>query len=104
MCSTFVYMLTVFFIMLLGVGLGYAFGRRLSWVRHGVLPLIGLLLFLLGVEVGGDKRIMSSWSTIGVDAIVITLAATGGSVAAAWLLWLVVCRKETRRCRREELE
>lgn len=96
-------MLTVFFIMLLGVGLGYVFGRCLSWVRHGVLPLIGLLLFLLGVEVGGDDRIMSSWSTIGIDAIVITLAATGGSVAAAWLLWLMTCRKETRRRREEEL-
>lgn len=96
-------MLTVFFIMLLGVGLGYLFGRRLIWVRHGVLPIIGLLLFLLGVEVGGDARIMSSWSTIGMDAVVITLAATGGSVVAAWLLWRMMSRRETKDRRKEEL-
>lgn len=96
-------MLTVFFIMLLGVGLGYVFGRRLAWVRHGVLPLIGLLLFLLGIEVGGDARIMSSWNTIGMDAVVITLAATGGSVVAAWLLWRMMSRRETKGRRKEEL-
>ncbi|MGN1354563.1 MAG: LysO family transporter [Alloprevotella sp.] len=97
-------MLTVFFIMLLGVGLGYVFGRRLAWVRHGVLPLIGLLLFLLGMEVGGDERIMSSWGTIGMDAVVITLAATGGSVVAAWLLWRVANRRTRERRETEGLE
>jgi uncharacterized membrane protein AbrB (regulator of aidB expression) len=49
--------------------------------------MIWVLLFLLGVEVGGDNHIIESLHTLGLESVVICLCSTLGSVVAAWLLW-----------------
>lgn len=91
-------MFTVILLMLCGVAAGFVFRRRrLGVIRHLVTLLIWLLLFILGVEVGSDERIIRGLHTLGLEALVITLGGTLGSVAGAWMLWKYVVRKERRQ-------
>jgi len=84
-------MFTVIGIMLTGMSLGYIFrARNLSWTHRLITLLIWVLLFLLGIEVGGNERIISSLHTLGLEAIALTLGGTLGSVVAAWALWRVL--------------
>ena len=81
-------MFTIITIMLSGMLTGYLL-RRLLFERLGrvIAALIWTLLFLLGLEVGSNERIVSGLATLGLEAILITLAGTLGSVWAAWGLW-----------------
>lgn len=74
--------------MLSGMLAGYLL-RRLLFGRLGrvITALIWMLLFLLGLEVGSNERIVSGLATLGLEALLITLAGTLGSVMAAWGLW-----------------
>ena len=81
-------MFTIITIMLSGMLTGYLL-RRLLFGRLGrvIAVFIWTLLFLLGLEVGSNERIVSGLATLGLEAILITLAGTLGSVWAAWGLW-----------------
>lgn len=59
----------------------------MAWVSKAVTALVWLLLLLLGVEVGGNAAIMGNLHRLGLDALVIALLATAGSVAGSVLLW-----------------
>jgi len=52
------------------------------------------LLFLLGIEVGGNRRIVEGLATLGVEAFVITLACVLGSCILAWGLWYLLYKKK----------
>ena len=74
--------------MLLGVLLGFLLRRKtFRHIPKVITLLIWFLLFVLGVEIGGNPRILSGLGQIGVEALVITLAAVVGSALAALLLW-----------------
>lgn len=90
-------MFTVITLMVAGILAGWLLrGRRIQVIRRAVTPLIWLLLFLLGVEVGGNEHIIRSLHTLGLEALFIAVGTTLGSVLAAWGLWKVVSgrRKE----------
>ena len=53
-----------------------------------------LLLLILGVEVGSDRRIVESLPTLGLEAAAIAVVSLLGSCLLAWLLWTVVRCKE----------
>ena len=53
-----------------------------------------MLLFLLGIEVGANPHIVNGLQTLGLEAIVLTIAGSLGSAIFAWALWRYVCRKE----------
>lgn len=57
-------------------------GRIVTW-------LIWLLLFLLGIEVGSNEMILRSLPTLGVEALLLSSAATLGCCVLAWALWRV---------------
>lgn len=57
-------------------------GRIVTW-------LIWLLLFLLGIEVGSNEMIVRSLPTLGVEALLLSSAATLGCCVLAWILWRV---------------
>lgn len=81
-------MLTVIFIMLLGVGAGFGMRRyALGALGRVITMLIWLLLFLLGVEVGCNERIVRGIATLGAEAILISVAGTAGAAAASAALW-----------------
>lgn len=78
-------MFIVITIMFAGIGLGYllrrvealrAIGRPITWTIY-------LLLFLLGVTVGGNPEIVNNLATLGGEALLLAAAATLGSVLAA---------------------
>ncbi|MBQ7351195.1 MAG: LysO family transporter [Bacteroides sp.] len=81
-------MFTVIGIMFIGIGLGYLMRRQvLPWINHAITCLIWLLLFLLGMEVGQNERIIQSLPTLGVEALAIAIVCVLGSCLAAWGLW-----------------
>lgn len=78
-------------IMLTGMLLGYLLrNQKLSWIHRVITLLIWLLLFLLGIDVGGNEAIIKGLHTIGLEAVIITLAAVIGSTLAAWGLWYLL--------------
>ena len=81
-------MLTVFAVILCGILTGRLLrGRRLAFLPRLITAVIWLLLFLLGVEVGGDPAVVGGLATLGVAAFVLFGCSVAGSVAASWLLW-----------------
>ena len=87
-------MFTIISIMLSGMFAGYLL-RRWLFGRLGrvITVLIWALLFLLGLEVGSNERIVKGLATLGLEALLITLAGTLGSVMAAWGLWKLTHRQ-----------
>lgn len=69
--------------------------RELKYLSKVINILIWLLLFLLGVEVGGDERIVKGITGLGVEALGISIAAVFGSALLAWGLWKwSACRRK----------
>ena len=54
-----------------------------------ITVLIWLLLFLLGVEVGGNEQIIKALHTLGVEALLLSVAGTLGCCVLAWALWKI---------------
>ena len=61
--------------------------RRIPHVQQATTILIWVLLFLLGLNIGSNEQIINSIGSLGVEALLITVFATMGSLVAAWLLW-----------------
>ena len=88
-------MFTVIGVMLGGMLIGFLL-RRQEFSRIGkvITFLIWALLFLLGIEVGGNRQIVEGLGTLGVEAFVITLACVLGSCILAWGLWYLLYKKK----------
>lgn len=75
-------------IMLTGMLIGYLLrSKRLTWIHKIITFLIWTLLFLLGIDVGGNETIIKGLHTLGLEAAIITLTAVTGSTLCAWGLW-----------------
>lgn len=82
-------MFIVIGIMLSGIVVGYMF-RNWSYLQQVgklITFTILLLLFLLGITVGANKEIVDNLSVLGVQALLISLAAVLGSVVCALLVY-----------------
>ena len=91
-------MFTVIGLMLAGMLAGFLLRKHaLEFIRPTITVLIWALLFLLGVEVGGNEDILRGLHTIGLEAVVLTLGGTLGSVAAARLLWQAMTDGKKRK-------
>lgn len=81
--------------MLLGICIGFLFRKReLKWIQSLITLLIWVLLFVLGTEVSCSRQIMKGLHTLGLEAIVLCMGGTIGSILLAWLLWHLIGRKE----------
>ena len=88
-------MFTIIGLMLTGMLLGYLIPNRdLKKTYQLITLLFWLLLFILGIEVGGYEQIIKGLHTIGIEAVILTLGSTLGSVIAAWALWKALYRKK----------
>lgn len=93
----FIVILFIFLGILSGIlGRKLSTGARISltdvaarWQGRIVTWLIWLLLFLLGIEVGSNEMIVRSLPTLGVEALLLSSAATLGCCVLAWMLWRV---------------
>ena len=78
-------------IMLTGMLFGFLLrNKRLSWIHKIITLLIWVLLFLLGIDVGGNEAIIKGLHTLGLEALIITLAAVTGSILCAWGRWYLL--------------
>lgn len=91
-------MLTVIGLMLAGVALGYLFRHQnLQKIHPLITGLVWLLLLVLGLEAGSNEELVRGLHTIGLEAILLALGSTFGSVIAAWALWRMLY-PSTKRC------
>lgn len=91
-------MFTVIGFMFGGMLLGFLLRRHdMTWIHKVITFLIWMLLLILGIEVGGNKRIIEGLGTIGIEAIVMTIAFVSGSCIFAWALWCVLYKRKGRK-------
>ena len=85
-------------IMLCGIAVGYLLrNKNTRFVSHAITALIWLLLFLLGIEVGSNPRIVMGMQTLGIEALLLTIGGAVGTTLCTWLLWIYVSRKEASK-------
>lgn len=78
--------------MLSGVLTGYFLrGKKISrWTGKAVSTAIFVLLFLLGVSVGINPKIIDNLTTLGIEALLITTGALVGSLLFAWAIYTFI--------------
>ena len=88
-------MLIVVSLMLCGIAVGYMLRNKNTRIVSRIITvLIWLLLFLLGIEVGSNPRIVMGMQTLGIEAMLLTIGGALGTTLFSWLLWKYVSRKE----------
>ena len=90
-------MLKVLIIFAVGLGLGYLLRKKdrlLPPVETITQIAITVMLFLLGVNVGKNEKIIANLSTIGFQSLILTIGAMAGSIIAAWFLFHYFFRKK----------
>lgn len=81
-------MFVVIGFMLSGAFLGFVFRKtKINWIQKLITLFIWLLLFLLGIEAGSNESVVTGLGTIGLEALIITVAAMLGSCLLALALW-----------------
>ncbi len=91
-------MFVVIAMMFGGIAFGYLMRRhRFTHISKITIFFIWILLFVLGVEVGGNPDIIKSLHTLGVEALFIAGMSILGSAFAAMLLWKNIKKNEERR-------
>ena len=90
-------MFVVISLMFSGILIGYVFRKNnLKFINKIITVLIWSLLFLLGIEVGGNQEIIEGLHTIGIEALIITVAAVLGSVVGALILWKWIKKRNNK--------
>lgn len=83
-------MFKIILIMASGILAGWLLrGRNLRLLGKIISVLIWILLFLLGVEAGGDERIVKGIASLGLEAVVITIGGVAGCSLLALGLWRI---------------
>ena len=87
-------MFTVIGLMVFAIFVGFLF-RKCSFAYLGKITtfLIWMLLFILGIEVGGNRRIMEGLHTLGLEALLVAAMCVMGSCFSAWILGRVLYGK-----------
>lgn len=82
-------MLLTLFLVLFGIVLGICL-RRTSLpqaLEHWIMPVVWVLLFLLGLRIGGDPLLMAELPRIGLLSLLFTLVGIAGSLLGLRLFW-----------------
>ena len=88
-------MLKIVLIMMAGVAAGWLLRRHsFKYVNTLLVMLVWALLFFLGVEAGENRAVIEGLKDLGVEALLLSLAGTAGSIALAWVLWKFIRGKE----------
>ncbi len=83
-------MLEIILFFLAGLPIGWALKNRRKIV--GALEkmsniLIYALLFVLGVAIGANKKLIADFAELGLQSLLISFFAIGGSLILAWLVY-----------------
>ncbi len=81
--------------MAAGIATGWLLRRRsFKFINTLLIVLVWALLFFLGVEAGENQAVIDGIKDLGMEALLLALAGTAGSIALAWVLWKLIRRKE----------
>ena len=91
-------MLIIIVSLLAGYIIGYLTRRHPVKKTPAIInALIWLLLLLMGWEVGSTPNLAESLSTLGKEALTLTIASVTGGIAASYLLWKVINRNKEKK-------
>ena len=82
-------MLKIILVLLAGIALGLGL-RKVSFIRHiskSISWTIRGMLILLGIEVGCNETIINNLSSLGLQALLLTVAGVLGSLVAGWAVY-----------------
>ena len=83
-------MITVLVLMTLGIAIGFFIGKFpkiIKGVDKMITWSIYLLLFLLGIGVGLNEKIINNMHSIGLQALILTVGAVIGSIIFAYITY-----------------
>ena len=82
-------------IMLFGVAIGYMFrnAKFTQKTEKTISVTIVSLLFILGLSIGSNDRIMNNLSTYGTQAAVLALFGLVGSISVSWAVYNLFFKK-----------
>ena len=83
-------MITILILMVTGIITGVYTGKYKRTIRLNDRLLnisIYLLLLLLGIGVGMNDAIIKNLYSIGLQALLITIGAIGGSILICWIIY-----------------
>lgn len=84
-------------IMILGICIGLIIGNRpkvIKVISISTSFAIFLLLFLLGIGVGTNNKIIYNLDTIGLQSLILTLGALAGSLICAYFTYNLFFKKK----------
>lgn len=77
-------------IMIVGIIVGYIYNNKEKFIKFSEKLTnwtIYLLLFLLGVGIGANDKIINNLDTIGYNALILTIGAVLGSIICALIVY-----------------
>lgn len=84
--------------MFIGVIVGWGLRRVVKFsISPAIMVVICLLLFVLGMELGLNKELVSKFAHIGVSALVISVLAVAGSCFTAKFFYRYIVKKGEKR-------
>ncbi|MDO9576391.1 MAG: LysO family transporter [Candidatus Cloacimonadales bacterium] len=92
-------MLSVIFILILGITTGYLLKKKESFIKTAdklLLWSIYLLLFLLGISVGSNQTIIRNFAEIGFKAIILSLSGVAASIFLSYLVYRFFWKKNEK--------
>lgn len=90
-------MITIISIMAAGILVGrFLRNRENRFLGRIITYLIWILLFLLGVEVGVNRTVVSQFTTLGAEAFILTVFGLAGSILFSWILWCFIAKRNKK--------
>lgn len=92
-------MIIVLLLMTLGILIGWVLHKHKKFIKitsEITNWAIYLLLFLLGISVGTNDKILNNFDEIGYQSIIITVFAVMGSILVSWLCFTIFFKKDER--------
>jgi len=90
--------ITIILFIAAGIFAGYRLrNRETGIVSRIVTGFIWLLLFLLGMEVGSNEKLVKGIYTFGLEALLLTISGVIGSILASWGLWYYISKNNLKR-------
>ena len=88
-------MLQIILIMAAGIATGWLLRKRtFNFINTLLIVLVWALLFFLGLEAGENPSVIEGLKDLGLEALLLSIAGTAGSIALAWALWKYIRHKE----------
>ena len=89
-------MISIIATMLLGITVGFILRNNIksTLINHLIFGVVLLLLFLMGLSIGTDNKLIRVLPSLGLQAIIISFFSTFGSIIAGWIIWIKLFKKK----------